>query len=237
MAAIAAHDLLRVWEAGRALHPVDQALTLLAVAAPGTPATDLASLSVGDRDARLLALREETFGPLLPCQADCPRCRERLEFTLTTSGLGGDAPPPALAEHELQIGSSRLRVRLPNSHDLAAVAHCGDPARARALLARRCLLTDAGDGDLPADVVDALAAHLATSDPRAEILLDLTCPGCGHAWQLVFDVVSFLWAELTAEVRRLLYAVDALARVYSWREADILAMSPIRRQLYLEMAG
>src|SRR5690349_8384090 len=143
MAAIAAHDLLRVWEDGRALHPVDQALTLLAVAAPGTPTADLASLSVGDRDARLLALREETFGPLLPCQADCPRCRERLEFTLTTTGLRG--APPALAEHELQIGSRRLQFRLPNSHDLAAVAPCGDPDRARALLAQRCLLTDTGD--------------------------------------------------------------------------------------------
>jgi hypothetical protein len=237
MAPLSAHDLLRVWVDGRALHPVDQSLALLAAADPGTSAAELAALSVGDRDARLLALREETFGPYLPCLTDCPRCRESLEFTLSTAGLRDAAPAadPAAA-HELRVGRRRFRFRLPDSHDLAAVAHCGDPERARSLLARRCLLSD--DDDAPADdVVAALCERLATCDPLAEVLLDLTCPGCGHAWQLIFDIVSFLWAEVTAEARRLLYTVDALARAYGWCEADILAMSPVRRQLYLEMAG
>jgi hypothetical protein len=30
--------------------------------------------------------------------------------------------------------------------------------------------------------------------------------------------------------------VDALARAYGWREADILALSPARRAAYLELA-
>ena len=36
---------------------------------------------------------------------------------------------------------------------------------------------------------------------------------------------------------RLLGHVHALARAYGWREADILAMSPARRQVYLDLAG
>jgi hypothetical protein len=34
----------------------------------------------------------------------------------------------------------------------------------------------------------------------------------------------------------MLYDVHALASAYGWREADVLAMSPMRRQVYLELA-
>jgi len=45
----------------------------------------------------------------------------------------------------------------------------------------------------------------------------------------------FFWAELAAEAKRLLREVDALARAYGWREADILALSSQRRHAYLEL--
>src|SRR4030067_663874 len=73
-------DVLSVWERGQGLHPVDRALLLLAAAQPGTPWEQLARLPVGQRDARLLALHERTFGPRLASYAECPRCGERLEF-------------------------------------------------------------------------------------------------------------------------------------------------------------
>jgi hypothetical protein len=73
-------------------------------------------------------------------------------------------------------------------------------------------------------------------DPQAEMLLDLSCPTCGHAWQAVFEIVTFLWTEIRVRARRLLREVDALARAYGWAEGDILAMSEARRGLYLQMA-
>ncbi len=80
-----------------------------------------------------------------------------------------------------------------------------------------------------------LAAGLAEADPGAELLLELLCPACGHAWDEALDVASFFWAELDVQARRLLREVHVLARAYAWREADILALSPRRRRLYLEM--
>ena len=82
-----------------------------------------------------------------------------------------------------------------------------------------------------------VAEQMAARDPLAEIELALACPACGHQWQLVFDIASFLWLKIEMQARRLLREVHALARAYGWREADILALSPGRRQAYLEMVS
>ena len=63
----------------------------------------------------------------------------------------------------------------------------------------------------------------------------LNCPTCGNQWQLFFDIAAFLWLKIEMQARRLLREVHTLARAYGWREADILALSPWRRQAYLEM--
>jgi hypothetical protein len=234
MTPVSAYDLLRAWTHGRGLHPVDQALTLLALAEPGASAAELAALSLGQRDARLLDLREAVFGPRLGGLANCPRCQNRLEFDFAAA----DAREQPVAEcaPEIEWDGRLLRIRPLTSFDLAAIADCDDAETARALLAARCLLDPEG-AELPEEALPILAEGLARCDPQAEVLLDLVCSGCGYAWQLVFDIASFLWTEVAAEARRLVHAVDALARAYGWREADILVMDPGRRQLYLEMAG
>ena len=49
--------------------------------------------------------------------------------------------------------------------------------------------------------------------------------------------MSFLWTEIEAWAWRMLSDVHTLARAYGWGERDILALSPTRRQFYLEMGG
>ena len=78
---------------------------------------------------------------------------------------------------------------------------------------------------------------MAEADPQADIQLALSCPACGHQWLSTFDIVSFFWSEINAWAYRILREVHILASAYGWREADILAMSPYRRQLYLEMVS
>ena len=63
----------------------------------------------------------------------------------------------------------------------------------------------------------------------------LYCPECGHRWHATFDIVSFFWSEIDAWAYRTLHQVHRLASAYGWREADILAMSPWRRQFYLSL--
>jgi len=239
---LSANDLIRVWEIGEDQHPLDRALTLLAAAYPELEWEDLAALSVGQRDAELLTLRERICGPKLNGFAQCPQCTECLEFEVAVADLRvGTEPDEAEEERELVTDGLVLRFRLPSSRDLAAVPDCQDPAAARGLLAQRCVLRASRDGapvaasELPAEAMAGLARRMAECDPQAEVLLDLRCPTCEHCWQALFDIVAFFWAELAAQVKRLLREVHTLARAYSWREADILAMSARRRQFYLEM--
>jgi hypothetical protein len=242
MRPFSAHDLLRVWEVGEDQHPLDRALILLAAACPELTWDELAALSVGQRDARLLTLRERTSGPGLNGFAECPRCAERLEFHVEVADLRVAAEPDAEKEaRKLVTDGVTLRFRLPNSRDLAAVLGCQDPAAARSLLVQRCVLEASRDGtpvvgsELPAEATARLAECMAECDPQAEVLLDLRCPTCDHAWRALFDIVDFFWAELVAQAKRLLREVHTLARGYGWRESDILSMSARRRQSYLEM--
>jgi hypothetical protein len=78
---------------------------------------------------------------------------------------------------------------------------------------------------------------MAEADPQANVQLAITCPVCSKHWQAGFDIVSFFWNEIDAWAHRLLQEVHTLASAYGWREADILAMSPWRRQCYLAMIG
>ena len=87
MRALSALELLDVWERGLAQPAARRTLTLLAAACPDTAPDALAKLSIGQRDARLLTLREWTFGPQLVSLASCPGCDERLELTFNVSDI------------------------------------------------------------------------------------------------------------------------------------------------------
>ena len=242
MRSLSAHDLLEVWEVGEDRHPIDRALILLAAACPELTWNELAALSVGERDARLLALRERTSGPRLSGFAECPRCAERLEFDVAVSDLRVATDSDAADEPwEMVVGDLELRFRLPDSRDLAAAAGCEDKDKAHDLLVQSCVLQASRGGEsvaeLPAEATIRLAWQIAERDPQAEVMLDLRCPTCDHTWQALFDIVAFFWAELAAQARRLLREVHTLARAYGWRETDILSMSARRRQFYLELAA
>jgi len=137
---------------------------------------------------------------------------------------------------QIDVDDYRVCFRLPNSADLLA-------ANSQPGLLAQCLLSvdspnENSDSDsLPAPVVDAIAERMAQADPQANVQLALTCPNCNHAWQTTFDIVSYFWAEINAWAIRILREVHTLARAYGWREADILALSPQRRQIYLNLVG
>jgi hypothetical protein len=246
MQGLSAAELLGVWELGLAQSPLQRALTLLAAAAPDIPPEALSNLSIGERDARLLTLREWTFGPQLNGLTTCPGCNERLELTFEVSDVRartesstaepGDALSLCVADYEASF-------RLPNSLDLAAISVSQGIAASREFLFQRCVLTARHKGEdcpaelLPSDIVDAIVAQMAQADPQANGQMALSCPRCGHQWQAVFDIASFFWSEITAWASRILREVHILASAYGWREADILAMSPMRRQIYLEMVS
>ena len=253
-------ELLTVWERGLAALPFERALTILSVASPESSPAALARLSIGRRDANLLQLREWAFGSELAILAACPSCRQTLELTIPVSALRVSldpkldptvdptgAPTAESAGHlegslmlQDMLLDYEVRYRSPNTEDIRGCAGLEFAAGRRKLLA--CCVTDArcqgrsvSAEELPEDVARKVVEQIAAIDPQADTRLDLTCPECHGRWKEVFDIVSFFWAEIDAWARRVLREVNVLARAYGWREGDILALSPVRRQIYLSM--
>jgi len=248
MQALTASELIAVWERARGESVTAQALMLLEAASPGTAGDELAQISVGQRDARLLALRELMFGSHLNGLTSCPGCGQRLEIGIESTEL---QLSPANSDHELlsvKSGSYLARFRLPNSQDLSALAQDCDaqndqPTIVGKLLSH-CVVELRRNGRrvklrssraLPPALIEAIAAEMERVDPQANVQITLNCSDCGHRWLSAFDIVSFFWSEIDDLAMRLMREVCALALAFGWRERDILEMSSQRRQLYLEM--
>ena len=74
-----ASELITVWETGLGRTPVERGLCLLAALFPDESDADLANYTIGERDAWLLTLREQLFGPEVASVAMCPHCGESLD--------------------------------------------------------------------------------------------------------------------------------------------------------------
>jgi hypothetical protein len=238
-------ELLMVWERGLAARPFERALTILSAASPESSPAVLARLSIGRRDANLLQLREWAFGSELAILATCPSCHQALELTMPIAGLrvsiDSTGEPAGDLESSLMLREYEVRYRPLNTEDIAGCAGLELAASRQKLLA--CCVTDArcqgksmSAEELPEEVAQRVVEQIAAIDPQADTRLDLTCPECHQRWKEVFDIVSFFWTEIDAWARRTLREVNVLARAYGWRESDILALSPVRRQIYLSMA-
>jgi len=251
-----ASDLLEIWERGAGRLPVEQALIILGIAFPQASPERLAHVTIARRDAALFHLRAQTFGSQFLGLADCPACGDRLELAFSANDLPlpdlavGDLPSfdsgdqaDSNPETSLQIDSYEVTFRLPASADILAVSRQTELDAARGDLLQACLLS-ARRGrkpvqveKLPVTVTEAVVTRMDQIEPLANLTLAATCPACGHAWSVVFDIVTYFWSEITFWAMRIMHEVHALATAYSWREADILAMSAWRRQRYLELIG
>jgi len=243
MLALSASQLLDVWERGFGQASAEQALTLLSAACPEMSPEALSQLSIGRRNARLLTLREWTFGLGLEALVTCQGCAERLELDLRTTDLLVDAPEDEETEPlSLEADGYTIRFRLPDSTDLVGASGT-ETATLRRRIFERCLLSVRHGGEevsfseLPDGVIGLVAERMAQADPQADVTFSVACPACGHTWQATFDIVTFFWREITGWSHRILQEVHLLASAYGWTEADILAMSPWRRQCYVEMFG
>jgi hypothetical protein len=234
------HELLDFWERAQRLPSPARMLGLLATALPERSVSELGALPLGRRNGALFDLRERLFGTALAVVGRCPACGTDLEFAVSTADLRVEAPDPVPLCAEAE--GYRVRFRLPASDDLLAVLGERPQAATQRLLAR-CVLESGGpDGRavppdvLPVTLVAAIDAQMAAADPQAETRLETACPSCAHVWHPAFDIADYLWQELHAWAKDILRAVHALARAYGWREADVLALSPTRRRIYLELA-
>jgi hypothetical protein len=222
--------LLEAWETGSARGAIDRPLAMLWAA--GTGGADPASLPLGERDRRLLALHAATFGDRMECLSACPFCGASVEIA-TSAGALADTLPDETAETMTAGGDAVVTLRPLDSRDLAAAAACKMSEEARALLIERALC-----GVAVADVAQqsALIERIEARAEAAELALAMRCPDCGGNWSEVLDVGSFLWAEAEAAALRLMAEIGEIARAFHWSEGEILGMGPQRRAAYLMLA-
>lgn len=243
MRALSSAELLDLWEAMIGRRPEAAALLLLSAVLPELPPAAAAALPIGRRDASLLELRERTFGSRLLAVAVCASCGERAEIEF----LADDIRTPAAetgSELSVRQGETEILFRPPTTGDLLALepAEAADVDSVREALARACILeirdgsTSEADTLSPA-VLEAVEAAMAESDPQADVRLVVTCPSCGELRHVPFDIVSFLLDEIDTWARRTLHEVATLASAFGWREPDVLALGPRRRQYYLASIG
>lgn len=237
-------ELLLVWETGLQQSPMERSLHLLGKACAISDVNEVAAMSIGERDARLLQLRGWMFGGHLLNVAHCPHCQERVEWESKVDELQLQ-PVPETAHRQFHLDQEGYHVcfRLPNSQDMHRLLH--DPvlrAQPQAVLLQ-CLLETAFEqqqipaATLPPGILDMVQQRMSEEDPQADISILLDCPVCKHQWEAVFDIGTYLWTEIHQWSLHLLQEVGLLAKAFSWSEQDILNMSARRRQLYIEMAG
>ena len=222
--------LLDLWEGASGRRGAQREHVLLGEAPRSLPQRNLAALR---RHAELFGTAVELIGR-------CPHCGTAVEFTVDadrcTDTLVADAaesPPPA-QWHVLGNVDAAIRFRLPTPDDLDALQAIDDAdAFADAMLAR-CV-----DGGIPADQAlrDAIAGRMQELLPGATLDFALQCPDCRYAWRAPLDPVELLWRTLRSRAERLLVEVALIAQRFGWSEGDILALGPVRRAAYLQLAG
>src|SRR3954468_17201718 len=116
MRALAPSTLLDAWEQAQGHGPTVRALALLAAAGPQAW-EELSALPLGERDRRLLELREGALGPRRRAPARSPGGGEPLDVELDAGELRAGAGTGA-AEGELSHGGLELRFRLLDILDL-----------------------------------------------------------------------------------------------------------------------
>lgn len=239
MHALTASGLLRVWERGAGQSSVRQTLSLLAEAIPKTAVSELARLPIGRRDALLLALREQLFGPRVQTVVVCPQCQDHLDLIFDVGQIRVPLKSDPHEEFVCDVDDYQVTFRLPTSEDLLMVIDEHEPELAKQLLLERCLLRVVHHGkaitELPSPLAEPVITRMAEVDPQGDVELAVTCAACGYQWQALFDIASFVWREIGAWAKRLLGEVHLLASAYGWAEDDILSMSAWRRQCYLDM--
>ena len=229
MPALGPGELLTTWEHGAVGTPASRAVDVLAAAG----VDQVLELTLGQRDQALLACYERWFGTDLEAVASCPACGEAVEMSIPVDGLHLEGEPPPAACRVTSDGYD-VGVRVPRAGDLLPPP--GDVAE----LLGRCVTsashrgTDVALADLPPAVVAALEDALAEADPGAELTAELSCPACDHTWPTLLDPAVFVWERIDRWARRLSEDVHVLASTYGWSEADILALTPQRRHLYME---
>lgn len=204
-------------------------------------------LSVGDRQALLLALRQATFGPRVAAVVVCPwrDCGRRMDIDFAIPDIPVTQAADLLPEYQVTLSSGGddaaeraervVRFRLPTGADQAAIGELAlsSPLAALDTLLERCV-AGGKTGLSPRDKAEIEQAMRAEAY-GPQLTFDATCPECRRTFTLPFDIQDFFFGEVTGSLELLLRDVHHLALHYHWTEGEVLGLPRERRQRYLQI--
>lgn len=240
MKRIAESDLLAAWERGIDRPLIEKNLHFLTVVYPEMSPSELWSMPIGDRDARLLNLRERLFGSTLRNAGVCPECNLKIEWEVALNIL---KLQPIQTDNLFQpilvkFNGGQVTFRRLNSLDLLDLSTYSDREKGINTLIRKCIIQsdiDISTEQIPKNLKDSIIQKMEEADPQADIRMEVSCPDCFHQWSMTFDILEYLWVEINDWARRMIRDIGLLARYFGWSEKEILELSGFRRQLYLNM--
>jgi hypothetical protein len=193
---------------------------------------DWSLLPVTDFELLLLHLRQFLIGPVVASHVDCPSCDERVEVSFQVADFVAAVRPSepsgvALGPDDGSLTLAGATFRLPILADVLAV---WQTARPGAALRARCI--SHGTAAKLHRRIERASARLA---PPVTGAVGGACPGCGRALQALFDVPSYVVAEMRSLAAGVYAEVHLLATAYGWSEAAILALPSERRRHYAEL--
>lgn len=236
-------ELLNYWEYNMNQTMIHRGINLLCLVYTQINKEDISGLSIGERDARLIIIRERMFGYMLRNIAECPVCSEIIEWETDIRDIKLQSPDEirTVNEYILKESGYTIQFRLPDSMDVFEVINMDESHKKSEELLKRLIICSkfknrtCNFSDLPEKVLKVLDQRIEKENPQAEILMNVQCMSCNHNWELQFDILSYLWSEISNWARRILNDICSLAREYGWSEHDILSMTPARRKIYLDL--
>jgi hypothetical protein len=162
-----------------------------------------------------------------------------MDWEMTVDTLRVLPSPDNQLYNSLEYDGNLIKFRLPNSTDLMEVMALGRGTSQEDALLRKCIEPDSLPAplyhEMPEALKNALIQKMEACDPQSDITMAISCPECGHIWDMTFDIMSYLWAEIDDWATNLVQDVYLLAKNFGWSENDILEMGSFRRSLYIKM--
>lgn len=225
--------LLTAWEEASTVPAPAVGAALLYRCGVAADLSEALDLPLATASALLAQLYAQAFGDAVDAVVTCATCGEELEVVVPLQRLGR---VPDTASLQAAGGVDGLVVRCPTGRDLVEASAAPDPATA---LLARCVVDADGDPVNPATLddqargaVDLVAERLAGA---AAVVLRSHCPVCNGELSADVDVPALLWQRISSEVPAVLAEVGELCAAFGWSEADVLAMSGVRRDAYLSL--
>ena len=231
---------LAIWEAGHGLSAVDQLYLLLQAIYPEAAVEQFQQLTVGQCNARLLALmRDIEQNESISLEQPCPACNQLMAVDLTYEELL-QRHEDEVVEGVYQCDSYHILYRHARLGDMAQAAVARTSEAAKRQMVQSCLeifkdKKPVAVAEVAEGVIAQVAEHMEQQDPLALIEIGLKCADCAHEWTRLFVPYKVLWPKVDQMAKHLLTEIAKLTRNYGWTEEYILGMSAAKREFYVDL--